>query len=184
MEKIHEDLEPMQFTAPPGIVTENVCSQSGLLPFEGCGEVISEIFDKDNVPSEICDVHSLGEICQLDHKSASPECPFKTIGYGGRDPKRLEKIADGFPGGVSTGGMAGSCHHTAEFMSQPGIEGIIAAERAQIGAGGGGGGGQPQGDQNPQPQPPDGQNQGEQPQPQPQPDPPPQPQPEGNNEGG
>ncbi|MBQ2608939.1 MAG: transglycosylase domain-containing protein [Butyrivibrio sp.] len=184
MEKIHEDLEPMQFTAPLGIVTENVCSQSGLLPFEGCGEVISEIFDKDNVPSEICDVHSLGEICQLDHKSASPECPFKTIGYGGRDPKRLEKIAAGFPGGVSTGGMAGSCHHTAEFMSQPGIEGIIAAERAQIGAGGGGGGGQPQGDQNPQPQPPDGQNQGEQPQPQPQPDPPPQPQPEGNNEGG
>ena len=182
MEKIHEDLDPMHFEQPAGIVTENVCALSGLLPFEGCGGGISEIFDKDNVPSEICDVHSLGEICQLDHKSASPECPFKTIGYGGRDPKRLEIIADGFSGGVSTGGMAGSCHHTAEFMSQPGIEGIIAAERAQIGAGGGGGGGQPQGDQNPQPQPPDGQNQGEQPQPQPQPDPPPQP--EGNNEGG
>ena len=178
MEKIHEDLDPMHFEQPAGIVTENVCALSGLLPFEGCGGGISEIFDKDNVPSEICDVHSLGEICQLDHKSASPECPFKTIGYGGRDPKRLEIIADGFSGGVSTGGMSGSCHHTAEFMSQPGIEGILAAERAQIAAGGWGGGGQPQ------PQPQDGQNQGDQPQPQPQPDPPPQPQPEGNNEGG
>ncbi|MBO4911391.1 MAG: transglycosylase domain-containing protein [Butyrivibrio sp.] len=190
MEKIHENLDPMHFQAPPGIVTENVCSQSGLLPFEGCGEVISEIFDKDNVPNEICDVHSLGEICQLDHKSATPECPFKTIGYGGRDPKRLEKIAAGFPGGVSTGGLSGSCRHTAEYMSQPGIEAIIAAERVQAFFGGahdGGGQPQPQPDQNqggeqPQPQPQPDPNQGGE-QPQPQPDPQPQPQPE-NQEGG
>ena len=87
MEKIHEDLPESHFKQPAGIVTQTVCASSGLLQNEGCPGT-TEIFDADNVPMEHCDVHYVGEICDI-------EACFTRIG----DPKSRE-MADARYGGA------------------------------------------------------------------------------------
>ena len=58
MSQIHEGLSTGEFTQPSGIVTAQVCSQSGKLAVAGlCDEdprgsqVITEYFSADNVPT-------------------------------------------------------------------------------------------------------------------------------------
>ena len=94
MEKIHEDLPESHFKQPAGIVTQTVCASSGLLQNEGCPGT-TEIFDADNVPMEHCDVHYVGEICDIDNKPAAPTCPYHHTGYIESRPQRLDSIASG-----------------------------------------------------------------------------------------
>ena len=70
MSQIHEGLSTGEFTQPSGIVTAQVCSQSGKLAVAGlCDEdprgsqVITEYFSADNVPTEECDTHVKVTIC-------------------------------------------------------------------------------------------------------------------------
>ena len=178
MEKIHEDLPESHFKQPAGIVTQTVCASSGLLQNDGCPGT-TEIFDADNVPMEHCDVHYVGEICDIDNKPAAPTCPYHHTGYIESRPQRLDSIASGFDNAGSA--PIGQCHHTQEFMDNGGfqqaeVERQDAIQRqleAQQ---------QEAQQQDGQPQP-DGQGD-QQPQPQPQPEPQPQPQPEGENNGG
>lgn len=138
MEKIHEDLPEAHFEAPDGIVKMSVCAESGLRPIDGCNPV-TEIFASDNLPgeSEVCDVHGgdVGAICLIDHKPATALCPFKQPGL--RDPRRLEKIQSGFKDPLNFGGgdpnNQEQCHHTLEFMLQPGSHDILRQEWEQSG---------------------------------------------------
>ena len=59
MSRIHEQLSPAAFTTPPGIVTMDVCSQTGLAASPGCPSY-TEYFEIGTAPEYYCDVHGSG----------------------------------------------------------------------------------------------------------------------------
>lgn len=79
--KIHEGLESKTtFEQPSGIVSANVCSQSGLLPSALCSydprhTIRTEIFAQGTVPTQICDVHIELQIDTSNNKIANIYCP-------------------------------------------------------------------------------------------------------------
>lgn len=46
------------FIVPSGVIKRTVCKESGLLPVEGCEELIEEVFIKGTEPKKTCDIHS------------------------------------------------------------------------------------------------------------------------------
>ncbi|WP_051545381.1 transglycosylase domain-containing protein [Butyrivibrio sp. MC2021] len=146
MSQVHEDLPYSSFTMPSGIVSATVCSRSGKQPIAGLcdGTLYSEYFEEGTVPSESCNVHYAGNMCAIDGLPATENCPCKTTGVFELTPEVPAALQSGFVnytptnsayttvtdenGNVTT--VLNTCHHTAEFMAQPGIEGIIAAEQA------------------------------------------------------
>lgn len=146
MEQIHADLPYSSFTMPNGIVSATVCSRSGKQPIAGLcdGTLYSEYFEEGTVPSESCNVHYAGNMCAIDGLPATEGCPCKTTGVFELIPEVPAALQSGFVnytptnsayttvtdenGNVTT--ILNQCHHTPEFMAQPGIEGIIAAEQA------------------------------------------------------
>ncbi len=82
MSRVHEGLEYKDFTMPSGITSATVCSKSGLLPVEGACDadprgsmLISEYFDVDNTPSDLCDHHVILTICNDTGTLANQYCP-------------------------------------------------------------------------------------------------------------
>ena len=153
MSKIHEDLPSKSFEMPSngGIVTATVCSRSGKLPVAGwCdGTLTTEYFAEGTVPTETCDVHYQGMICQYSNPQlpACETCPFKVEGVLEMIPNEEGAAADATlppitqevtneDGSVSTITIPQSqthyCIHNAEYMSQPGIEAIIEQQRQEI----------------------------------------------------
>ncbi len=145
MEQIHADLPYSSFSVPSGIVSATVCSRSGKQPIAGLcdGTLYTEYFEEGTVPTESCDVHYAGTMCAIDGLPASESCPFKTTGVFELTPEPPAALQSGFvnytpsnsayttvtdENGVTTQ-VLNTCHHTAEFMAQEGIEGIIAAEQ-------------------------------------------------------
>lgn len=146
MEQVHADLPYSSFTMPNGIVSATVCSRSGKQPIAGLcdGTLYSEYFEEGTVPSESCNVHYAGNMCAIDGLPATEGCPCKTTGVFELIPEVPAALQSGFVnytptnsayttvtdenGNVTT--ILNQCHHTPEFMAQPGIEGIIAAEQA------------------------------------------------------
>ena len=83
---MHDGLESKtSFNKPEGIVTVNVCSQSGLLPTELCtrdprgGTVVTEIFAKGTEPREYCDVHVEAIVDSVTGKIANEYCPIDNL---------------------------------------------------------------------------------------------------------
>ena len=57
MKRTARQLPPSEFAVPPGIHTEELCSESYLVPVDGC-PIYSEIFkDGDSVPTALCPIH-------------------------------------------------------------------------------------------------------------------------------
>lgn len=86
MTRMHEGLESKtSFDKPDGIVSVNVCSQSGKLPTELCthdprGSTIrSEIFAKSTEPKDTCDVHVERIIDSSTGKIANEFCPIDNL---------------------------------------------------------------------------------------------------------
>ena len=147
MSKIHEDLPYSGFSVPSGIVTATVCSRSGKAPIEGLcnGTLMSEYFEEGTVPTESCDVHYAGTMCAIDGRPATEFCPFKTAGVFELTPEVPAALQSGFVNYTPTNSayttvtdengnevrVLNTCHHTGEFMTQEGIDAIIAAEQAQ-----------------------------------------------------
>lgn len=142
MAKIHEDLPYKNFEMPQGIVTATVCATSGKLPNPGMcdGCLKTEYFAEGTVPTETCDVHYSGDVCQLDNIPATETCPFKTQGVVVVMPNNIFMSGDANAGSLVSNmtddegnpvDTTTRCHHTAEFMSQPGIEGILEQEQLQ-----------------------------------------------------
>lgn len=155
MSKVHEDLPSQSFQVPSGIVTATVCSQSGKLPIPGLcdGTLKTEYFAEGTVPTESCDVHYQGMVCPYSNLPACDTCPFKVAGVltmtpaedpslqqgGGTEaPAMVTQEVTNEDGTVSTITVPQTaqktCIHTAEYMTQPGIETIIEQQRGEMAA--------------------------------------------------
>ncbi|OPZ93287.1 MAG: Penicillin-binding protein 1A [Firmicutes bacterium ADurb.Bin419] len=72
MEKVHKDLEPVDFEKPSGLVKKKICKYSGKLAGELCSRdprgnaVREEYFIKGTEPGEeeFCDIHVLAKVCK------------------------------------------------------------------------------------------------------------------------
>lgn len=147
MSRIHEDLPNESFTVPSGIVTATVCTRSGKLPIAGlCDHTLrTEYFAEGTVPTETCDVHYVGPVCQYSMLRATEFCPFKVDGVlelpliedisiqlGSPSAAYNEVInADGSVSSVPVI-QTNICPHTGEFFTNPDYESIIEMQRAEI----------------------------------------------------
>lgn len=153
MSQVHAELPNESFTRPAGIVTAQICSKSGKLPIAGLcdGHTRTEYFAEGTVPTESCDVHWSGIICQYSMLPATEECPFRLAGTielvppedlslpvtsgaainSATDPLMtgdpLTQDAIENPLGTTT-----LCPHNAEFFLQPNADAIIAQQRNEI----------------------------------------------------
>ncbi|MCL2202709.1 MAG: transglycosylase domain-containing protein [Defluviitaleaceae bacterium] len=80
MQEIHEGFAPRQFDRPPGIITQAICRDSGLLPGEHCrhdprgNRVRTEVFAPGTVPIHYCTVHQEHMICYESGQLAGWAC--------------------------------------------------------------------------------------------------------------
>lgn len=155
MSQIHEDLPSESFSVPSGIVTATVCARSGKQPIAGLcdGTLRTEYFAEGTVPTETCDVHYAGQICQYCNLPAREFCPFKVEGVIELTPIENVALQSGSPNAVAptapepaeAAGEAGAdgevpapaqptnlCPHDETFFTTPGYEGLIEAQRAEI----------------------------------------------------
>lgn len=143
MERVHEDLPSEQFATPTGIVQAQVCSRSGKLPIPGICDstTITEYFAEGTVPTESCNVHFVGDICNYDGLPASPDCPFKYFGITELPLIEDASLEQGStmiienPDGTQTiqkPVTASQCQHDAMFYANPDYETIIGGQRWEL----------------------------------------------------
>lgn len=150
MTKIHADLPNKSFAVPSGLVTATVCSKSGKLPIAGtCDSTLrTEYFTEDTVPTQTCDVHYSGYICQYSNLPAWEECPFKVPGTVELVPQENLSVQSGSNSAINSAtdplmtgdaaetaaqvNPANMCPHTAEYMAQPNIDALIMQQRLEI----------------------------------------------------
>ncbi len=83
MQEIHKDLPFKDFLRPNGLVSVDICTESGKRPTELCKQdprgatIRSELFIKGTEPGleSVCEVHVLKDICTESNLLASPNCP-------------------------------------------------------------------------------------------------------------
>ncbi len=148
MSQIHENLPSESFQMPSGIVQATVCARSGKLPIAGIcdGTLKTEYFAEGTVPTDSCDVHYQGMICQYSNMPASEQCPFKVPGILELTPLEDPSLQQGSgtptqqvtneDGSVSTVPInpTGTCQHNAEFYAQPNALAIEEQQRNEIAA--------------------------------------------------
>ena len=146
MSRIHENLPSDSFPMPSGIVQATVCSQSGKLPIAGLcdGTLRTEYFAEGTVPTESCDVHYQGMICQYSGLPASDQCPFKVEGVLTLDPIEDPSLQQGSgivpqeivneDGSVTVIpiNQTWTCIHNAEFYAQPDALAIEEQQRNEM----------------------------------------------------
>ena len=142
MSRVHEDLPAASFPVPSGIVTATICSHSGKLPIPGlCDACLkTEYFAEGTVPTEVCDVHYQGAVCQYCGAPATEYCPFKVEGVVEVMPDNVLMSGDAEAGNIAANvepeegeePIRTQCIHTAEFMSQPGVDAVIEQQRMEI----------------------------------------------------
>ncbi len=145
MSRVHENLPNEQFPVPEGIVQAQVCSRSGKLPMVGqcdaAGSVITEFFAEGTVPTEVCDLHYEGTICEHDGLIACPECPFQIYGRVELPLLEEEPLVNGStvitenPDGTQTitpPRTTNYCQHDAAFFMNPDADAIISQHQAEI----------------------------------------------------
>jgi penicillin-binding protein 1A len=87
MEEVHKDLEVKNFERPGGLVSVNICKESGKRPSELCAldprgsMVISELFIKGTEPGadSICDVHVIKDVDIETGLLSTPYCPTTSV---------------------------------------------------------------------------------------------------------
>lgn len=147
MAKIHEDLPSQSFNVPAGIVTATVCSRSGKLPIDGLcnGTLRTEYFAEGTVPTEICNIHYSGPICNYCQLPATEFCPFKVDGIRelpliedasllSGSPNAMQEVVneDGSVTMVPATETDNICPHNMEFFANPDYEQVIAAQQNEI----------------------------------------------------
>ena len=148
MSEIHAELPSESFSVPSGIVTATVCSRSGKSPIAGLcdGTLRTEYFTEDTIPSETCDVHYAGQICQYSTLPACEFCPFKVEGVVELTPIEDVSLQSGSStmteevvnedGSVSEVPIAARqsnmCPHNETFFAAPNYEEVINAQRGEI----------------------------------------------------
>ncbi len=147
MAKIHEDLPSQSFNVPAGIVTATVCSRSGKLPIDGLcnGTLRTEYFAEGTVPTETCNIHYSGPICNYCQLPATEFCPFKVDGIRelpliedasllSGSPNAMQEVVneDGSVTMVPATETDNICPHNMEFFANPDYEEVIAAQQNEI----------------------------------------------------
>lgn len=144
MEQVHEDLPSQSFYVPTGVIQYSVCKDSGKIVNPGvCPEtsIHSEYFAEGTIPTEMCDVHYSGLICEYDQLPASAECPFAYAGVTTRLPAEDPSLAQGstvattLPDGTVTytnPNVQRTCQHDANFYLNPDYETILNQQRYEI----------------------------------------------------
>lgn len=147
MAKIHEDLPSQSFNVPAGIVTATVCSRSGKLPIAGLcdGTLRTEYFAEGTTPTEICNIHYAGPICNYCQLPATEFCPFKVDGVRelpliedasllSGSPNAMTEVVneDGSVTMVPAAQTNNICPHNMEFFANPDYEQVIAAQQNEI----------------------------------------------------
>ncbi len=144
MSRVHENLPEERFVVPQGISTAQICSRSGKRPIPGLCDayVRTEIFADGTVPTESCDVHYSGDICEYDMLPASPDCPFKITGVIElplvEDPSLLRGSSnvatnpDANPSVNPDGTQRTSCQHDALFFANPDYEAILTSQQNEL----------------------------------------------------
>ncbi|MDE7022095.1 MAG: transglycosylase domain-containing protein [Lachnospiraceae bacterium] len=147
MAKIHEDLPSQSFNVPAGIVTATVCSRSGKLPIDGLcnGTLRTEYFAEGTVPTETCNIHYSGPICNYCQLPATEFCPFKVDGVRelpliedasllSGSPNAMQEVVneDGSVTTVPATETDNICPHNMEFFANPDYEQVIAAQQNEI----------------------------------------------------
>lgn len=147
MSRIHEDLPSESFNIPAGIVTATVCSRSGKLPIDGLcnGTLRTEYFAEGTVPTETCNIHYAGPICNYCQLPATEFCPFKVDGVRelpliedasllSGSPNAMTEVVneDGSVSTVPAEQTGNICPHNMEFFANPDYEQVIAAQQIEI----------------------------------------------------
>lgn len=150
MSRIHEDLPNRSFDRPSGLVSGIVCSKSGKLPIAGiCDATLrTELFAEDTYPTETCDVHYQGMVCQYCLLPAEDTCPFKVAGILELPPVEPASLQSGSttltntttdplqvggdPMTTSPTTTTQKCPHNALFMAQPNIDAILNQQKQEM----------------------------------------------------
>ncbi|MDE5892339.1 MAG: transglycosylase domain-containing protein [Acetatifactor sp.] len=145
MEQIHAELPSQAFYVPTnGLVQYAVCKDSGKVPNPGvCPETSlhTEYFAVGTVPTEMCDVHYSGMVCEYDQLPASAECPFQVYGVATRLPAEDPSLEQGStmtitqPDGsviYQNPNIQNTCQHNAAFFLNPEYEAILNQQRYTI----------------------------------------------------
>ena len=80
MERVHEDLPGRSFEQPPGVVSRDVCRDSGLPPTDLCrsdprgNRIIRDLFANSAMPQGSCHLHARVTVCNLSGRLPGPLC--------------------------------------------------------------------------------------------------------------
>jgi len=144
MKSVHENLPDERFQVPTGIVEAEICKLSGKLPNPGLCDptcIVSEYFEEDTIPMEICDVHYYGQICAYDNLVATAECPFQYTGSWIMTPVEHESLWKGSeipieqPDGsvvYQTPKKSNVCQHDANFFLDPNYSIILQMQQEEL----------------------------------------------------
>ncbi|MBQ8592264.1 MAG: transglycosylase domain-containing protein [Lachnospiraceae bacterium] len=149
MSRIHENLPNKSFDRPAGLVSGTVCSKSGKLPIAGICDLTlrTELFAEDTYPTETCDVHYQGMVCQYSLLPAEDTCPFKAAGILELAPIEPASLQSGSMtltntttdplqvGGdplATTSTTTQKCPHNLLFMAQPNIDAILEQQKLEM----------------------------------------------------
>ena len=144
MKSVHENLPDQDFEIPTGIVEAEICKLSGKLPNpDTCDPacIVTEYFEEDTIPMELCDVHYYGQICAYDNLIAAAECPFQYTGSWLMTPVEHESLHKGSeipieqPDGTIVYQMpktSNMCQHDAEFFLNPDYPVILQIQQEEL----------------------------------------------------
>lgn len=141
MTAVHANLENKEIMEKPeNIIEVDVCKKSGKLPTPGLcdAHIYKEFFVEGTEPTESCDVHIYGFVCESDGVTATIYCPRKIEGSNEQLPIEDERLQPGTQLGAvlhslgdntegvdidallanmqTTVTQTGTCHHTFEYM--------------------------------------------------------------------
>ncbi len=144
MQSVHENLPDQSFYVPTGIVEAEICKLSGKLPNPGLCDpacIVTEYFEEDTIPLDICDVHYYGQICAYDNLVATVECPFQYTGSWVMTPVEHESLWKGSeipieqPDGsivYQTPKKSNVCQHDANFFLDPNYPIILQIQQEEL----------------------------------------------------
>ncbi|MBQ7972639.1 MAG: PBP1A family penicillin-binding protein [Lachnospiraceae bacterium] len=140
MSRIHEELPNKSFSMPNGIVTATVCSRSGKLPIAGlCDHTLTtEYFTQDTVPTETCNIHYAGIVCEYSGLCACENCPFAVNGTAELpvvEHPSLQSgslVTDANGNIVYQGSVTNMCPHNVEFFLQPNYMEILQQQMYEL----------------------------------------------------
>jgi len=136
MEEIHKDLETKSFERPEGIIQQTVCSRSGKLPIPGLCDatLISEYFTEATVPTESCNIHYDGYVCEYSRQPACELCPFKM--YSTSELPLIEDasllVGNTNEDGTPMYPTSNMCPHNEAFFLDPNYPNILQQHRVEL----------------------------------------------------